>query len=125
MKISRYDDVKWLYGDELDIHIGVEDGLPQSDEADIVYAKLSPDQTLRRHKHDRTPEAYEAFFFFQGGHIRLLLDGEREQELSELSPFHLTFHGDEVHGITNLAAEPVVFEVLCAPRHVAGEETVL
>jgi hypothetical protein len=54
------------------------------------------------------------------------LTGEnREQEIAEAEPFHLTFYGDEIHGITNLSSEPLLFEVICAPKHVEGEEIVV
>lgn len=125
MKYSRLADARWLHSDELSITIGVEDQLPLNDDADIVYARLDPGNTLKRHRHNRSKEGYEAFFFYGGAQIRVLLADGEEREITEAGPFHLTFHGDEIHGITNISTDPLVFEVLCAPKHVEGEETVV
>jgi len=125
MHYSVIEDLTWHYSKELDIYIGVEPNLPSNAQADIVYARLEPGATLKKHYHDRSDSGgYEAFFFYQGADIQLLLDGSQEKHIARDQPFHLTFFDDEVHGITNLAETPLHFEVLCAPRHVDGEEVV-
>jgi hypothetical protein len=116
--------VIWSYSNELDVTIGTNDHLPCNDLADVVYAKLEPGQTLRLHRHERLRDGYEAFFFFQGASIRVILDNEEHREICNDEPFHLTFYGDEAHGVSNLAETPVLFEVLCTPRHVPGEESI-
>jgi hypothetical protein len=125
MYYAGLEEVTWSYSYELDVSIGINDHLPCNDLADVVYAKLDPGQTLRVHRHERSEDGYEAFFFFQGGSIRVIFDNEESREIHNDEPFHLTFHGDEAHGVTNLAENPVLFEVLCTPRHVPGEESIL
>lgn len=125
MEMRMLSQVTWLYLEELNIHIGVNDGLPNNLSADVVYAKLAPGATLPLHKHARpTPDGYEAFFFFRGANIELLLSGE-SQIISASEPFHLTFVGDEPHGLVNLDESDLIFEVICAPHYVEGEETII
>lgn len=125
MQHSAFEDLTWHYSAELDIHIGVEDNLPNNESGDVVYARLDPGATLKRHFHKRpTADGYEAFFFYRGANMRLLLEDGNERDIHRTAPFHLTFGNDEVHGITNIASEPLYFEVICAPRHVPGEEIV-
>jgi hypothetical protein len=124
MNYSRLADARWLNSNELSISIGVEDQLPLNDHADVVYARLMPGATLKRHRHNRSIEGYEAFFFFAGAQIRVLLANGKDQEIIEEGPFHLTFHGEEIHGVMNLSADPLLFKVLCAPKHVDNEETI-
>lgn len=123
MDYAGLEEVRWSYSDELNVSIGTNGHLPCSDLADVVYAKLEPGQALRLHRHNKSPDSYEAFFFFQGARVQVMLDNEERQEIRNDKPFHLTFYGSEVHGIINLAKIPLVFEVLSAPRHLPGEES--
>jgi hypothetical protein len=122
MDYVALEDVSWTYSEDLDISISVSNQLPRSELADVVYAKLSPGQTLKLHSQLRAGHGYEAFFFFQGASIRVLLANDQTREFHTHIPFHLTFHDDEAHGVSNLGPDPLLFEVLCAPRHVIGEE---
>jgi hypothetical protein len=125
MKAVKFEEVKWIYSDELDVYVGLAEDLPENELADIVYARLDPGQTLKRHYHHRAQDGYEAFFFYNGGHLRVLLDDDASQEFNRTDPFHLTFDHEEIHGITNLSSSVLYFEVLCTPRHVEGEEVVV
>jgi hypothetical protein len=122
MRFSKFEDLQWIYSEMLDISIGIDKNLPANTLADIVYARLDPRQTLKRHYHTRPGEGYEAFFFFNGANINVLLKDGEQIEIVRREPFHVTFHDDEIHGIINNADEPVYFEVLCTPRHRDGEE---
>jgi len=119
------EEVTWSYSGELNVSIGTSDHLPCSDLADVVYAKLEPGQTLRLHRHERSGDGYEAFFFFQGASVRVILDNKKYREICNDKPFHLTFHDNEAHGISNLGESTVLFEILCTPRHVPGEESII
>lgn len=126
MKKSFLSDVKWIFSEEMNVAIGVEDGLPSNDAADIVYAKLKSGETLPLHFHNRpTSDGYEAFFFFQGADISIILKDSKVEKIKSDLPFHLTFGDQELHGLINDSERDLVFEVLCAPKHVEGEEVLV
>lgn len=116
--------VSWARPDELNVSIGTDHRLPSGEHADVVYGRLGPQQTLKLHRHMRNNGGYEAFFFFRGASIRVTLNGDEVREIHSIEPFHLTFHDDEAHSVANLTDDPLIFEIICAPRHVAGEESV-
>lgn len=126
VKIS---DLNWNNDVKHDMYAGVHENLPNNKSADIIFSKILPNHTLPPHWHTRPLDSdgqnngYESFFFFQGGHILLILkNGEVEYNTTE--PFTLTFFSGEEdkHGIKNLGDEPVIFQVLCAPSFTNDEE---
>lgn len=127
MKVSKFDDLKWIYSEEMNITLGIESNLPKNEYADVVFAKLAPKQILKKHYHVREknlPLSYEAFFFYNGGNIKVTRKDGTEV-INEKTPFHVTFYDDFIHGIENLADEEVVFHVLCAPAHEENEEVLV
>ncbi len=125
MKVSKLENVKWIYAEELNVTIGIEDNLPKNGYADVVFAKLAPGQVLKKHYHKRDiSNGYEAFFFYNGGNIRVLYK-DSDEIINAKTPFCITFYDELIHGIENLSDEEVVFHVLCAPSHKEGEEVVV
>jgi len=127
MKVSKFENLKWIYSEEMNISLGIDNNLPKNECADVVFAKLASKQVLKKHYHDREKKislSYEAFFFFNGGNIKVLLKDGFE-EINTQSPFHITFYDDFVHGIENLSEKDVVFHVLCAPTHEENEEVLI
>lgn len=125
MKVSKFENVKWIYSEELNVSIGIEENLPKNEYADVVYAKVAPKQILKKHYHKRdVSNAYEAFFFYEGGSIKILYK-DSEETISSETPFCITFFDELIHGIENLSDEEVIFHVLCAPTHKDGEEVLI
>src|ERR1700761_8804837 len=118
MKYVGFEALTWIDSTDLNVSIGMHNELPANDQADVVYGKLGPRQTLTMHRHLRTDDGYESFFFFRGANLSVMLKGREVQEIDTSEPFHLTFYGTEPHSITNLSDDALVFEIICAPRHV-------
>jgi hypothetical protein len=123
MQIVKLSEVSWIDKPEAGVTVGRSPWLPSNTQADIVYAELAPGRTLYRHYHVRPlSEGYIACFLFRGGHVALLETNGVSAEHKFDEPVHLTFFDREVHGIRNLSHEPLIFEVVCAPRFREGEE---
>ncbi len=124
MKLAKFEDLKWEYDEEANFHIGLHKNLPDNKNADIVYGKIDPHQSLKTHYHERPDNTgYICFYFFNGGNIRVALPDSTDEVINSNKPFHFTFEHMEKHGVENLANEPIIFEVLSAPKYIEGEET--
>lgn len=129
MKVVKHSEIEWIRDNAHNMLAGFHDLLPANCSADVMFASIEPGHTLPRHWHTRpldsdgTDNGYESFFFYQGGHIKVLLNNG-EQEYKENEPFTITFYSGEadMHGISNLSSEPVFFQVLTAPRFDENEE---
>ena len=129
MLYVKNSDLNWLNDEKHDMQAGVHPKLPKNKSADIIFSKILPNHSLPLHWHKRPLDidgndtGYESFFFFQGGHILLLLENE-QIEYNTCEPFTITFFSgqQEAHGIKNLGNDPVVFQVLCAPCFDENEE---
>lgn len=118
-----FEELKWIYSEKHDCYLGVNDKLPKNEFADIVFAKIEPKHTLAPHYHNRPHNGYEAFFFFNGGHIELIGENGKRTVYKKQIPFYLHFTSNEVHGIKNLGDDDLFFEVICAPKFDPNEET--
>lgn len=126
MKIIPMSDVNWIFKPEAGVMVGRSSLLPSNESADVVYAQLDPGATLYRHYHIRpTSDGYIACFLFRGGDIEILREGSERERLRFNEPVHIVFFDREVHGIRNMADEPLLFEVVCAPRFSEGEEVLV
>lgn len=129
MKFVENSELIWNYSEKHDMYAGVNCDLPSNLSADIIFAKVESGHTLAKHYHERPLDVdgkdvgYESFFFFKGGHIKVIGKGF-EKEINSNEPFTLTFysHEQEMHGIENLGNNDVEFQVLCAPKFDSSEE---
>lgn len=129
MLFVKNSDLEWFNDDNHDMLAGIHESLPSNLAADIMFAKIEPGHCLPKHWHTRPLDlngennGYESFFFYEGGKFILMRNNENvTYDINE--PFTLTFFSgeDDMHGIKNIGEKPLVFQVLCAPRFVDGEE---
>lgn len=122
MKIVKNDDLNWFYFETHDMFGGVNDNLPNNDFADVMFAKIMPGHTLKKHWHIRpSNDGYESFFFYNGADMELLLNNKK-LEFHESKPFTVTFYSHEIHGIKNIGQADLYFQVLTAPHFNDTEE---
>ena len=127
MKVSKFENLQWIYSEVMNITLGIENNLPKNECADVVFAKLAPKQVLKKHYHSRKTSInlpYEAFFFYNGANIKVLFKDGYEI-INTQKPLNITFYDDFIHGIENLSEEELFFHVLCAPAHEDNEEVLL
>lgn len=129
MLMVKNSEIKWINDEKHDMYAGIHEDLPKNKSADVIFAKILPNHELPLHWHKRPLDidgknvGYESFFFYNGGHILLVLsDGTIEYNTDE--PFTLTFFSGEkeAHGIKNISEKSVEFQVLCAPCFDENEE---